>query len=142
MKNKILNITILLIILFLGIFIVKNESYASLPSTGGGSGGGSTSTSSASSFNPDSWAPSSTTDASGASRLASIGNTIVGAIQVIGSIISVATLAIIGIKYMTGSVEEKAEYKKVLMPYLIGAILLFGISNILAIVVNIVQGLV
>ena len=140
MKIKFLSIIILLMILILGIFTLKSEVYASFDAGTGATGSGNTGN--ASSFNPDSWKPSSTTDASGASRLESMGNTIVGFIQVVGSIISVAVLAIIGIKYMTGSVEEKAEYKKTLMPYLIGAILLFGISNILAVVVSIVQSLV
>ena len=39
---------------------------------------------------------------------------------------------------MMGSVEEKAEYKKTLKPYLIGAILVFGITNLLGIVQDIV----
>ena len=140
MKFNFLNTIIILVISLFGIFTLKSEVYASFDAGTGATGSGNTGN--ASSFNPDSWKPSSTTDASGASRLESMGNTIVGFIQVVGSIISVAVLAIIGIKYMTGSVEEKAEYKKVLMPYLIGAILLFGISNILGIVVSIVQNLV
>ena len=140
MKFNFLNTIIILVILLFGIFTLKSEVYASFDAGTGATGSGNIGN--ASSFNPDSWKPSSTTDASGASRLESMGNTIVGFIQVVGSIISVAVLAIIGIKYMTGSVEEKAEYKKVLMPYLIGAILLFGISNILGIVVSIVQNLV
>ena len=139
MKFNFLNTIIILVILLFGIFTLKSEVYASFDAGTGATGSGNTGN--ASSFNPDSWKPSSTTDASGASRLESMGNTIVGFIQVVGSIISVAVLAIIGIKYMTGSVEEKAEYKKVLMPYLIGAILLFGISNILGIVVSIGQNL-
>ena len=38
---------------------------------------------------------------------------------------------LVGLKYMLGSVEEKAEYKKTLLYYLIGAVLAFGIVNIL-----------
>ena len=48
----------------------------------------------------------------------------------IGIILSVIILAILGIKYILGSVEEKAEYKNDIIPYLIGAALLFGISTI------------
>ena len=33
---------------------------------------------------------------------------------------------IIGIKYMLGSVEEKSEYKKTMIPYLIGAAIVFS----------------
>lgn len=54
-----------------------------------------------------------------------IGNRIVTVINVIGVILSVVILMIIGIKYMMGSIEEKATYKKSLLPYLIGAFILF-----------------
>ena len=37
-------------------------------------------------------------------------------------------LIVLGIKYMMGSTAEKAEYKKTLMPYFIGALLIFGAS--------------
>lgn len=57
---------------------------------------------------------------------------IVSIAQLIGSGVSIITLALIAIKYMLGSVEEKAEYKKSLMPYLVGAIFVFCIVNILA----------
>ena len=58
------------------------------------------------------------------------GNTILGLIQVVGIIVSVITLMIIGIKYVVGSAEERAEYKKTMLPYLIGAVMLFGASAI------------
>ena len=48
----------------------------------------------------------------------------------VGAVISVAVLIIIGIKSMVGSVEKKAEYKKNLIPYVVGAALLFGASVI------------
>lgn len=53
-----------------------------------------------------------------------------GIIQVIGSVLAVIIIIVIGIKYMVGSVEQKAEYKKTFMLYLIGAILLFAGSSI------------
>ena len=59
-----------------------------------------------------------------------IGGKIVGAIRAIGTIISVGVLMVLGIKYMMGSSEEKASYKKTMIPYLIGAVLLFAASNI------------
>lgn len=61
-------------------------------------------------------------------------NMVLGYIQTIGSIISVIVLTIIGIKYIIGSVEEKAEYKKTLIPYFIGAVLLFAGANIVQII--------
>lgn len=50
---------------------------------------------------------------------------ILGIIQIIGVVLSVAMLIVIGIKYMLGSVEEKAEYKETLKPYIIGAFIVF-----------------
>lgn len=59
---------------------------------------------------------------------------ILGVVNVAGIIISVITIMLIGIKYMFGSIEEKAEYKKTATIYLVGAILVMGgttIPNIL-----------
>ena len=55
-----------------------------------------------------------------------VGKKIIGALKGIGTIVAVAILIVIGIKYMMGSAEEKAEYKKVMIPYLIGAVLIFA----------------
>lgn len=60
-------------------------------------------------------------------------NKIISLIQTVGSIISVIALVVIGIKYMFAGIEEKAEYKKTMMPYLVGAIMVFGISNLISI---------
>ena len=62
---------------------------------------------------------------------------VITVVQTVGSIASVVCLIVIGIKYMTGSVEEKAEYKKTLVPYVIGAALVFTITNLLSIVYHI-----
>lgn len=64
------------------------------------------------------------------------GGKILSAITTTGIVLSVIVLAVIGIKYMLGSAEEKAEYKKTLMPYLVGAGLIFGASTIAQIVYN------
>ena len=56
------------------------------------------------------------------------GKQIVGILQTVGVSVSVIVLIIIGIKYMMGSAEEKAEYKKTFMPYIIGAALIFAAS--------------
>jgi len=65
------------------------------------------------------------------------GGRIAGAIRIAGTIVSVGTLAVIGIRYIVASVEEKAEYKERMLPYIIGAVLLFGATT----VVNIISGL-
>ena len=67
---------------------------------------------------------------SSADKISNISNSILGAIQVIGTVMAVGVLMVLGIKYMMGSAEEKAEYKKTMIPYLIGAVLLFAAVNI------------
>lgn len=64
--------------------------------------------------------------------------TILGIINAVGIIISVIAIACIGIKYMLGSVEDKAEYKKTLIPYMIGVALLVMCTTIPNIIYKIV----
>ena len=59
-----------------------------------------------------------------------VGERILGIMNVVGVVLSVVMLGVLGIKYMTGSIEQKADYKKALVPYLIGAILLFAAPTI------------
>ena len=56
------------------------------------------------------------------------GDRITGIIKIVGIFVAVGALMAIGIKYMMGSAEEKAEYKKVMIPYIIGAVLLLAAS--------------
>ena len=84
-------------------------------------------------FNVDVYKPNTTKiDQKGESKIQDVGQSIVGAVRILGSFMSVFALIIIGIKYMTGSIEEKAEYKKTLLPYFIGCIMVFGIINIVS----------
>lgn len=55
---------------------------------------------------------------------------LLGYINVIGVVISVIAVVTIGIKYMLGSVEERAEYKKTAITYLIGAFLVFSVTTL------------
>ena len=88
-------------------------------------------------FNPYEYDPTST-KSEGDTKLLAIGNDIIGQIQLIGSVVSVLTIIIIGIRYMLGSVEEKAEYKKTLMPYVIGATFVFAASAIAGAIYNVI----
>ncbi len=75
-------------------------------------------------------------DKANTATMQNIGNQIITVVSVAGSIVSVVVLIVLGIKYMMGSAEEKAEYKKTLMPYIIGAALVFAASAIAGIVFN------
>lgn len=81
------------------------------------------------------------TNTSAASSVTTLGNQIIGIITTVGVVVAVVVLLILGIKYMMGSAQEKAEYKKTMIPYLVGAILIFGASAITKVVVSIGQGI-
>lgn len=98
-------ITVLIITFILGCFIYKTNAVGLGTIT-----------------NPDDYIQSSE-DNQGVIR---IGNVIVWIVRTVGQSIAVVMLLIIGIKYILGSVEEKAEYKQSMWPYIIGAIMIFA----------------
>ena len=70
-------------------------------------------------------------------EIESIGQRIFRLVIVTGIFVSVIALAIMGIKYMVGSAEEKSEYKKTMLPYVIGAFFLFAASAIAQVLYNV-----
>ena len=62
----------------------------------------------------------------GSTELTDLGNDVVGVLRIVGIVLSVVIIIILGIKYMMGSAEEKSEYKKSMMPYIVGAALIFA----------------
>lgn len=77
----------------------------------------------------------------GTGDIQTVGQKIMGIINTVGVVIAVVILMILGIKYMMGSAEEKAEYKKTMIPYIIGAVLIFGATTIANAVYNFANGL-
>ena len=75
------------------------------------------------------------------SGITGVGANIVSIITTIGIIVAVVVLLVLGIKYMMGSASEKAEYKKTMIPYLVGALLIFGASAIAKAVIAISENL-
>lgn len=65
---------------------------------------------------------------------------LINVISIVGSAAAIITLIVLGIKYMMGSAEEKAEYKKTLLPYIIGAAMVFGASVLTGVIYNFMQG--
>ena len=70
------------------------------------------------------------------SDIESVGASIINIVAIIGSAASIIAMIALGIKYMLGSVEEKAQYKKTLLPYFIGAIFVFGATTIPSVIYN------
>ena len=59
----------------------------------------------------------------------------------IGVVVAVIVGALIGIKLMASSVDEQAEAKKLVIPYIVGCFILFGGFGIWKIIINILQGI-
>ena len=76
----------------------------------------------------------------GLNKVEDAGEGIIGAIRTVGMLVSVGILMVLGIKYMMGSAEEKASYKKTMMPYLVGAVLIFGASAVAQAVFDFISG--
>ena len=81
--------------------------------------------------NPDNYDPGKIT--MGGTFLNRVGP-ILGFIKYIGIIVGVLGLAIIGAKYLFSSVEGKAEYKKTMVPYLIGCFMLMSVSLVIQVI--------
>ena len=114
MKKTIKLVSILLI----AMVIVSGMATISLAAGGSGSDSAST---------VDGLFQGGSADTSG---LESVGTNLVDIITTVGIIVAVIVLLIIGIKYLMGSASEKAEYKKTMIPYLVGAVIIFGASAI------------
>lgn len=84
--------------------------------------------------NPDEYEPSQTITSNNFLGKAGI---VLGWIKYVGILISVIVLTVIGIKYIFSSVEGKAEYKKAMLPYILGCFLLVGISIVIGLIENI-----
>ena len=74
------------------------------------------------------------TSGTGSTEIANVGKSIVGILQTVGIILSVIVLIILGIKYMMGSASEKAEYKKTMIPYIVGAVLIFAGTSLVRVI--------
>ena len=63
-----------------------------------------------------------------------MGSTFLAVIRIVGMIVSIGGLMIIGIRYMTSSVEERALKKESMILYCIGAVLVFAIVTIVSMI--------
>lgn len=61
---------------------------------------------------------------------------IMGLIRNVAIIASVIIIMVLGVKFMLGSVEEKAEYKKSFMPLIIGIVLVVSATTIATFIFN------
>lgn len=66
-------------------------------------------------------------------------NLLFNTLLIIAIVIAVIVGLVIGIKFMTGSVSEKANVKETLIPYIAGCIVIFGAFGIWKLVVTILS---
>lgn len=134
MKNKTLKIIAVLLIAIalvtLTTTIVRAKAETQ-PGAGAGEGAGATT-----GFEPIEPKPAG-----------DVGNTVTNTagqiltiVRIIGMAVAVIMLTILGIKYVAASPNEKADYKKGMTVYVIGAVLLFGASLLLGVIQNFVNG--
>lgn len=60
---------------------------------------------------------------------------------IIGTIVAMIVGAILGIQFITGSVEAKSKVKESLIPYFTGCVVIFGAFGIWKLVITILQGM-
>lgn len=70
-------------------------------------------------------------------ELQNTSNMIYNILLILGMCIAVIVAAILGIKFMIGSVEEKAQVKDALIPFIVGCVVIFGAFGIWKIFINI-----
>mgnify|MGYP000640514597 CR=1 FL=1 len=74
-------------------------------------------------------------------NLQNVSNTVYNILLVVGTSLAVIMGAVLGIKLMVSGVEQKAEVKKLLVPYVVGCIVIFGGFGIWKLAITILQGI-
>ena len=74
-----------------------------------------------------------------ATNVTKVAGQVLNIIQIVGVAVATIMLTILGIRYVSLSPNEKAEYKKGLTIYVIGAVLLFGASILIGVIKNFVS---
>lgn len=80
-----------------------------------------------------------TYSSTGTSDLQTKAKNIAGMIRNIAVIASVIILMILGVKYMLGSVEEKADYKKSMVPLIVGIVVVVSATSIASFIFGVVE---
>lgn len=91
-------------------------------------------------INPDDYRPEALTP-SDYQKPFEFAKTILTALVTLGVVVCFVAIIYLGIKYMVGSVEEKAEYKKTMIPIIVGMIMLICTSTFISIIYSVVSQL-
>ena len=74
-----------------------------------------------------------------AANVQNIAGKVLNIVQIVGVAVATIMLTVLGIRYVSLSPNEKAEYKKGLTIYVIGAVLLFGASMLIGVIRNFIS---
>lgn len=139
MKKYLINIIFIFIILLIITNIpnrvnASENTYIKIAESMDGSGGGGGS-GSAGEINTGSYKPTISNN----SRANSMISKIFGALQVVGGIAIVISIAMIGLNNILGSADEKAQGKGKAVGILFGAIMIAGVSTIAKLILSVVE---
>ena len=67
------------------------------------------------------------------------GDIIYNVLLILGTVIAVIVGSVLGIQFITGSVEQKAKVKDSLIPFVIGCVVIFGAFGIWKLVITILR---
>lgn len=75
-------------------------------------------------------------------KLSTIVGTVIRGLRNLSIIVTVVVIVILGLKYMVGSIEQKADYKKDFPNIIIGVTVIAGVMSIISIIFSAVNGIV
>lgn len=124
-------ITIILLITFFVLSLFANYSYTKASSL-------SNVVSGADSFIKDGQQGNSKIDNEDIHKLS---DSLYNILLIIGTVIAMIVGVVLGIQFITGSVEAKSKVKEALIPYVVGCVVIFGAFGIWKLAVTIFQGM-
>ena len=66
---------------------------------------------------------------------------IVSVVRIVGTGVAIIILAVVGMKYMIAAPGDRADFKKAAIQYVVGAVIVFGASNILTILIPVFRSI-
>lgn len=140
MKEKILKLFVVSVLIILILPIPVFARLVEGTQVGGGSGGGDKGVIDSVIEGADNFLNVDNTSILDENSIKTVSDTLYNMFSAVGVAIVLIVGAILGIQFIMGSVEEKAEIKEKLIPYVIGSIVIFGAIGIWSLVANVLSG--
>ena len=81
----------------------------------------------------------SSSDIIAGDKIKNLSDIIYNVLLILGTVIAVIVGSVLGIQFITGSVEQKAKVKDSLIPFVIGCVVIFGAFGIWKLVITILR---